>query len=269
MSSTLPLGDPPTIADPYEGRNFQSAVEVYREPQPPAPVTPMGLLQVAMSQGADLAKLEQLMALQERWEANEARKAYVSAMARFKRNPPDILKRKRVYFENKAGGVTDYMHATLADVCAAAIKGLAEVGISHRWDVEQQADRITVHCVLTHELGHSEKTTLTGGADPSGGKNSIQAIASAVSYLERYTLLAATGLATRDMDNDGRAPAAPVELITEAQALDLEALISEVGANRALFLKACKIERLEDMPAGFYPTAVNKLKERGRAKVQA
>ena len=40
--------------------------------------------------------------------------------------------------------------------------------------------------------------------DTSGGKNNIQAMGSAVSYLERYTLLAITGLSTKEMDDDGR-----------------------------------------------------------------
>jgi hypothetical protein len=227
----------------------------------PSAVTPMHMLQVALDQGADLAKLEQLMALQERWEANEARKAYVSAMAQFKRNPPDILKRKHVHFQTSKG-TTEYMHATLADVCAAAIKGLADVGISHRWDVEQKDGQITVHCVLTHQQGYSERTTLTGRADDSGGKNAIQAIASAVTYLQRYTLLSATGLATRDMqDDDGRASSGP-EIITQNQILDLEALITEVGANREQFLRFCKVERIEDMPASKYKAAVAALNAR-------
>lgn len=49
----------------------------------PAP-TPMDLLSIAMDQGADLDRLERLMMMQERWEANEARKAYLSAFAAFK-----------------------------------------------------------------------------------------------------------------------------------------------------------------------------------------
>ena len=43
--------------------------------------TPSHLLQMAVQQGADLDKLERLMALQERWEATEARKAYDTAFA--------------------------------------------------------------------------------------------------------------------------------------------------------------------------------------------
>jgi len=38
------------------------------------------------------------MALQERWEANEAKKAYVSAMTAFKSESIEILKDKSVSF---------------------------------------------------------------------------------------------------------------------------------------------------------------------------
>ena len=43
-----------------------------------------------------------------------------------------------------------------------------------------------------------------GSAPDTGpGRNAIQARASAVNYLERYTLLAATGTAAAGQDNDG------------------------------------------------------------------
>ena len=56
------------------------------------PVTPNQLLAMAVEQGADVDKLEKLLQLQERWEANEAKKAFVAAMNAFKANPPEILK---------------------------------------------------------------------------------------------------------------------------------------------------------------------------------
>lgn len=223
-------------------------------PETPATVTPMHMLQAAMDRGADLDKLQQLMDLQQRWEASEARKAFVGAMTVFKANPPDIIKTKLVSYGN-----TSYKHATLADVCAAAIQGLAQVGISHRWDVEQ-SDRITVTCVLTHELGHSERVSMTAPADTSGQKNPIQAIASAVSYLQRYTLLSITGLAARDQDDDGQG--ADVATITGAQAADLTALAEEVGLNIDKLLAWLKVERVEDLAAVHYQKAVAALESR-------
>jgi len=172
-----------------------------------ARATPADLLRVALDSNADLDRLERLMRLQQEWEANEARKAYVAAIAQFKKNPPTILKEKRVHFETSRGK-TSYMHATLGDVTQPIIEGLAAVGISHRWDVEQpDGGMISVRCILTHEQGHSESVLMRAGRDDSGGKNAIQQVASTITYLERYTLLSITGLATHDMpDNDGRSP---------------------------------------------------------------
>lgn len=161
--------------------------------------TPADLLRIAVESGADLEKLEKLMALQERWEANEARKAYVAAMTAFKSEPLEIFKKKTVEFSG-----TKYMHAELSDVTSVVCPAMAKHQLSHRWDVSQAGDRITVDCVITHVLGHSEKVTMEAMPDSSGKKNAIQQVASTVSYLQRYTLLAATGVATKGMDDDAQ-----------------------------------------------------------------
>jgi hypothetical protein len=159
------------------------------------------MLSMAVAQGADLDRLQKLMDLQERWEANQARKAYAEAMNAFKANPPHILKNKDVSFGN-----THYKHATHDEVTNKVTEALAKHGLSHRWNVEQ-GDLIKVTCTITHVLGHFESVSMQSLPDTSGSKNSIQAISSAVTYLQRYTLLAATGLSTSELgnlDNDGR-----------------------------------------------------------------
>jgi hypothetical protein len=161
-------------------------------------ITPAGLLQIAVKQGATVEKLAQLLELQERWQASQARQAYNAAMAKFKRKPPKLIKNEHV-----KSGNTEYDYATLDHVTEAITKTLSAVGINHRWKVSQSTE-ITVTCVLTHEMGHSEETTLRAIPDTTGSKNSIQAIGSTVTYLERYTLLAAMGMAAAGMDNDGR-----------------------------------------------------------------
>lgn len=168
-----------------------------------AAVTPMQLLEMAMSQNADLAKLEKLMDLQERWEKKEAQKAFVVAMNAFKAAPPTILKSHKAAFPGKSGGTVTYDYATLNDVCDQITEGLGKHGVSHRWKIEQpDKSLVRVTCILTHEMGHSEETTLSAGPDETGSKNAIQSIGSAVTYLQRYTLLAATGLAAGNGDND-------------------------------------------------------------------
>jgi hypothetical protein len=177
----------------------QSTLEVAepRQIEYQAP-TPMAMIQRAVELNTDIDKLTKLMDLQERWEKNEARKAFVAAMTEFKKNPPTIIKNKHVSFKE-----TEYDHATLDHVCEQITQGLGAVGISHRWDVDQKDGRIKVTCILTHSMGHSETTALDGPPDATGSKNALQAIGSTVSYLERYTLFAATGLAAKNQDNDG------------------------------------------------------------------
>jgi hypothetical protein len=170
--------------------------------------TPADLVRHAMDSGADLDRLERLMDMQMKWEANEARKAYHLAMADFKRNPPTIYKDKHVEFRTDKG-VTAYDHATLGNVVERVVAALAEHGFSHRWVPNRgEGGLISITCVITHKLGHSEETTLEAGLDQSGGKNNIQAMISTKSYLERHSLLAAVGLATRDTPgDDGRGAA--------------------------------------------------------------
>ena len=162
-------------------------------------ITPMTMLNMAVSQGADLDKLEKLMALQERFEKNEARKAFSEALTSFKAEPLTIDKDKHVKF-----GQTEYNHATLGNVTNIIGAALSRHGLSYRWNTEQNEGKIKVSCVLMHVKGHSESISLEAVADTSGAKNGIQAIGSTVSYLQRYTLLAITGTATQEQDDDGR-----------------------------------------------------------------
>lgn len=222
--------------------------------------TPADLLRIALESNADLDRLERLMALQTQWEAAEAKKAYVAAMAAFKKNPPVILKQSRVNFKNKEGRVTDYMHATLGDVTAPVIEGLAAVGISHRWQIDQpDGGLIAVTCILTHEAGHSESVTMRAGRDDSGGKNAIQQVASTITYLERYTLLSITGLATHDMpDDDGRASAPPAAPLPPTKLADVLTAYTEATTPEHI--------AAADEKAGALPTEADKAMARQRRK---
>ena len=165
-----------------------------------AAVTPADLLRHALDSGADLDRLERLMDLQDRWDANEARKAFADAMADFKLNPPQVYKDKHVKF-----GTTEYDHATLGNANDIIVAALAQHGFSHRWVTTQPPGMVVVECLITHRKVHSQSNVLQSEPDKSGGKNSIQAIISARSYLERHTLFDATGLAPKDVvDDDGR-----------------------------------------------------------------
>lgn len=164
--------------------------------------TPMMLLELAISKGADLEQLTKLMDLQERYDRNEGRKAFNNALAAFKADPPQLVKNKHVKFST-AKGVTEYHHATLDAIVNTVSGPLSAVGLSFRWDIKHDSAKVSVICILQHKMGHYEHVQSPFvSPDESGGKNSIQGVGSVITYLQRYTLLAALGLATEDQDTD-------------------------------------------------------------------
>jgi hypothetical protein len=217
------------------------------------PLTPMAMIQIAVQQGADLDKLEKLMELQERWERNEARKAFVAAMAEFKKEPLKIKKNVHVKY-GKVGYAVEYDHASLDNVCSVICAALSYHGLSSRWNTEQADTKIKVTCVLQHRQGHTESVTLEGFPDTSGSKNAIQSIGSTITYLQRYTLLAITGMATADQDDDGKASGQQEEELTKLdnlnERLDWIANCRDVEELRRIFADAYKeANKLHDTDA--------------------
>lgn len=219
------------------------------------PVTPMHMLQVAVQQGHDLEKIEKLMELERRWKADQAREAYYQALTEFKQQQITVTKDKRNDQYNS-------MYTSIGNLVNTVTAAMAPFGFSASWEVEQ-ADFIKVTCILSHTLGHSESVSMEGPPDDSGKKNTLQQIKSTITYLEASTFQAVTGVVSRDanVNDDGNGA---VDTITEEQLADLEALIEEVEADRAAFLKYCKVASLEQLPAAKFKQAVKALEAKRR-----
>src|SRR5678816_3086528 len=116
---------------------------------PEEQTNPLMLLQRGVEQGTSVEVMERLMTLAERYEATVARKAYDKAMAELRQDLPKM----------------------------------AKDGLSFRWRTKSTDNGgILVTCIIAHEGGHSEETSLEARPDTSGNKNPIQAIGSAVTY---------------------------------------------------------------------------------------
>lgn len=224
-------------------------------------LAPATLLQTAVERGASMETLERLIALQERMESNEARKAYVVAVAEFKSNPPEIIKdRDNVQYGSR--------YSSLAGIVKAINPALSRHGLSARWDLSQDKT-ITVACVLSHVLGHSERVQLSGPPDESGKKNALQQIKSTVTYLEAATLLAITGLSSVDeADDDGNCgdPEPAITAEQHSSLLDQIAAITATSELAALYTKRLreflKVEALESLPASKYANAIAQIEAR-------
>ena len=220
-------------------------------------LTPMDMLNQAVERGANIEVLEKLMGLQERWEKNQARKAFDNAMAEAK--IPVIVKNREVDFTS-AKGRTNYRHEDMAGFARVVDPILAQHGLSYRYRTAVDQGTVTVTCIVSHRDGHSEENSLSAARDETGNKNSIQAVGSTITYLQRYTLKAALGLASSD-DDDGET-AGLSEKISETQIADLIALADEVGADKVKFCKYLKVRSLADLSATRLPEAIAALESK-------
>jgi hypothetical protein len=257
-------------------------------------MNPARMIELAIEKGA-VDQLDKLLALQERWEANEARKAFVRAMAQFKSARPTIYKNKDVGYNSKKaeGGRVAYSHATLDNIDEVLGEHLSRAGLSYSWHTKNLDQHwIEVTCVLTHEMGHSEQTSLKAPVDATGNKNPIQQIGSTITYLERYTLLAATGTSVRGMDDDGQASQSPhpqvqaaaqqrkdtapepaqqqdPSLVTQPQIDALVKAIERAGTTPERFCRSAGIANLNDLAADRFKGAMqhlNNTANRGQAQ---
>lgn len=236
-------------------------------------ITPMDMIMQALSSGAQMEVIEKLAALQERWQAIEARKAFDAAMADAKAEIKPILKNRKVDFTS-AKGRTNYDYEGLDDVAREVDPILAKHGLSYRHRSSQEEKKLTVMCVMSHRGGHREDCAeLSAYNDESGNKNSIQAVGSAATFLQRYTLKLALGLSTTK-DTDGRVPSVVSSPVSAAQVEELIALADEIGQNRGAFCdwlsKDVDIEigSFEEIPASKFARAKYAL-EAKRRKVKA
>jgi len=242
---------------------------VRREIEAPAvAMTPMALVQYAIQSGQPIDVIREVVALGKELRRDQAREAFDAAMAAAKAEIPPILKNRNVDFTGKTGLRTNYRHEDLGEIARTVDPILAKHGLSYRFRTEQQdGGSVRVICIVAHRDGHAEENALTAGRDESGNKNNIQAVGSTITYLQRYTLKAALGLAASN-DDDGKAVTAAEKggAITEVQAANLRALIEEVGADIVKFCNYMNVEAIPDITVADFPRAIAMLEKKKVAK---
>lgn len=164
-----------------------------------APPGAMSLIENALRSGATMEQVGQLIDLQARMEASEAKKAFVAAMSNFK---GEVI-RIRQDRENKQYGSR---YTSLGNLVQTVTPFLSKHGLSARWDMKQ-TQKVEVICILTHVQGHSESVAMEVPPDNSGAKNPIQQIKSSITYAKSCTFESICGLASTDanLDDDGNA----------------------------------------------------------------
>jgi len=227
----------------------------HRETASGGALTPMEMLSRAVEAGAQLETIERLMALQERYEDGQARKAFNEAFAAFKQEVIRVSRNKKV----TDGPLKGKSYAELTSFVEAATPALSKHGLSASWDItKDDKDWIEVTCIIEHELGGSKRVSLGGPPDSGGAKNALQARISTVTYLERATFKAACGLAERGDDDDGQA-AGQETPISDEQFAELRDLIDETGADVRRACAHLNINALAELPVSRFEAAKKSL----------
>lgn len=238
----------------------------------PAPVaegdqTLAMLERMALNPNVDADKLVKLYELAERARTARSREAFNAALAAAKGEIGPIVKNKVVDFTSQKGR-TNYRYEDFAEVSRVVDPVLKAHGLSYRYRTAQDGNKLRVTCIVSHADGYSEETTLEAREDNSGNKNAIQAVGSAATYLQRYTLKLSLGLAATTDDDARSAGAQEIGPLDADQIAHLEQLIQDTGSDRAQFLKACKVEDMGDLTLDHYKAALirfaAKKKEMGR-----
>jgi hypothetical protein len=160
--------------------------------------TPQGLALVierlAANPQVDVAKLEKIIELQERILRHQAESAFNAAFATMQAEIPTII-------ERASTDKTSY--APLEDI----VSPLRPILVKHGFSISHQtewpaAGQVKVIGILTHRDGHARRSEFLSGADNTGSKNAIQALASTVSYGRRYTVKDLLCIVTKGEDDD-------------------------------------------------------------------
>ena len=210
---------------------------------------------VAMDPNASIEKLERMMDLRDRLQAESAKAAFSAAFAEASSAFPSI--------PLNGTGDKGKKYALLKDIIAKTRPILSQHGLALSFGVETHPDRVIVTAELMHVAGYSKSTTMELPRDQSGSKNAVQAIGSSQTYGQRYTAQAILGLALSDDDDDGAATSAR-NTITADQFFELKTLLDETGSDEAKFCAFLRAPNLEELPASQFGTALAALRKKAK-----
>jgi hypothetical protein len=182
---------------------------------------------LASSSTLNMDVFDRLLAARSSEEDRAAERAFNVAMSNAKGELSPVLKTNVVDFTNAKGTRTKYKYEAFADVAKVVDPVFQKHGLFYRFVTAQTGDMVRVTCIVSHVMGHSERNPLEGKVDPgSTGMSNAQALGSILSYLQRYSLRAAIGLAA-GLDDDGRAAGGSSPKIGAAEANELQRLFEK------------------------------------------
>jgi len=233
------------------------------EQSPSGELTPMQILQTAVDANVDTDKLEKLMELQERWEKNQAEKAFAEAMHLAQQEMPAVVK-------DALNTQNNSRYARLESVQSQCRKVWQQHGFSlcfAEGDCPIEKFKRTL-CDVTHEAGHTRRYHLDLPIDgigpkgnPIGGMNALQGHISSTSYAQRRLICMVFNIVIADEDRDG---VQAVQCISEDQIATLNSIMERIHPDDAPLEKLLKwagIESLDKLPLDYFLRAKESLQK--------
>jgi len=210
----------------------KNAIKQQNNPTKVGEINALYLIDRAIENNIDIEKFEKLISLAQMLEKEKAKRDFYESFSKFQSSIPTIFKNSEV---NMGYGKPKYNYATLSDIITAIQKPLGEANLSFRWEISNNNDIIEVTCILSHAGGYELQTSIQAGKDATPGKSNVQAIASTITYLKRYTLVSLLGIGTADPDDDAQAT---VNVDKKQDIEGKDKIIEQIKAE----LKSCKDE---------------------------
>lgn len=209
----------------------------------------------------DVEKMERLMALHERITARQAEAAFNAAME-------TCQAEMRPISADATNPQTRSKYATYAKLDRALRPIYTKHGFSLSFSDGEttKPEHVRVMGLVRHKGGFRETHWKDMPADGKGAKGGdvmtkTHAAGAAQQYGMRYLLKGIFNVAIGEDDNDGNET---VETVSEEQIANLEALLTEVSANKASFLKWAKVASLGQIPAKNYEACVKAIEAKRR-----
>lgn len=232
---------------------------VAAEMAPPDPFLNM-LEKIAANPDIDADKIDKFLSMQERILDRNARNAFYDAMNQVQANLPAVARDA----ENRQ---TRSMYARLETISRAIKPVYTRFGFSTSfWEgVPAREGFIRIEGRLRHRDGHSEEYHCDLPIDDKGiqgnvNKTAMHGTGSTFTYGRRYLTCMIFDIAVGD-DTDGNLPE-DESLVTPEQAANIEALLTEVGADRAKFLKWCQADSVDEILSRQYSRCLKELEAR-------
>lgn len=159
---------------------------------------------IALDPNADISKLERMLEMKERHEAQlakaEADLAFAKASAEF----PEIPL-------NGKNNHTNQPYAVLKDIIKYTRPVLAKHGFALSFSTDVNERDVVVTAELSHKGGYSRTNSIPLPRDTGAGRNAVQAVGSTQTYGQRYTAQAILGLSLGEDTEDDGAGSGPVQ----------------------------------------------------------